>query len=81
MASHHLNLKVDPALYRGLLDYAKKMRLTRSAAIRDLLRRQLGVVRGERALGWEEGYFAAQREIQERVAGAIHDLATGVPRR
>ncbi len=73
MASRKLNLRIDGPLDRALNTYMKQNNLTRSQAVRELLRQSLGYA-DPVDRGWLEGYAAGKGEALE----AFHRAADQV---
>lgn len=77
--SFHINATLPDDLHAKLVEYTKAHGLNTSAALRDLLRRALGVVASEQDAGWREGYIAAFQTVVNAAQVAMTNVSPVLP--
>lgn len=71
LPTNHLNCFIAPSLDMQVR-YVTDMRgISRSGAVRDLLRHALGITSTDYDAGWREGYAAAAGVLTERIRNAV----------
>ena len=66
-----VSVRLDNALYNQLKNHAERRGLKPSSAVRDLIRRGLGVVSSERDAGFAEGVFEAKALVLEAINNTL----------
>ena len=69
-----LHVRLDGPTEKALRHHMAAGKLTRSQAVRDLLRHALGTVSGEREAGWHEGLMAGKAEYMKQIGRTAHAL-------